>query len=113
MKQKPILLLAVLSEWLLVAITVTLAFSLESSFPEPLQAYLAEEAKRDRHHFVGVGAHGNSHSQLRSQLCEQYWAFIPAFVGTHPLYCEPAPEQYLLAFFRRPDDPSKHGRLFR
>ena len=47
MKQKPILLLAVLSEWLLVAIIVTGAFSLESSLPEPLQAYLAEEAKRD------------------------------------------------------------------
>jgi hypothetical protein len=47
MKQKRILILAVLSEWLLIAMTVTAAFSLESSFPEPLQAYLAEDAKRD------------------------------------------------------------------
>ncbi len=47
MKQKRILILAVLSEWLLIAMAVTAAFSLESSFPEPLQAYLAEEAKRD------------------------------------------------------------------
>jgi hypothetical protein len=47
MKQKRILIVAVLSEWLLIAMTVTAAFPLESSFPEPLQAYLAEEAKRD------------------------------------------------------------------
>lgn len=47
MKQKRILIVAVLSDWLLIAIAATAAFSLESSFTEPLQAYLAEDAKRD------------------------------------------------------------------
>jgi hypothetical protein len=47
MKQKPILILAVLTEWLLIAMTVTAEFALESSLPEPLETYLAEEAIRD------------------------------------------------------------------
>jgi hypothetical protein len=45
MKQKPILIIAVISGWLLTAIGVTAALLLESSLPDELQAYLAKQAE--------------------------------------------------------------------